>query len=54
MKIDRASDGLTEQLGRYPTPAEIAERLDVTVEDVLEGIEAGHARSTQSLDSPIR
>ena len=53
MKIDRASDGLTEQLGRYPTPAEIAERLDVTVEDVLEGIEAGHARSTQSLDSPI-
>ena len=53
MKIDRASDGLAEQLGRYPTPAEIAERLDVTVEDVLEGIEAGHARSTQSLDSPI-
>ena len=46
------SDGLAEELGRHPTPTEIAERLDVTVEDVLEGIEAGHARSTQSLDAP--
>ena len=52
MKIDRATDGLAEELGRYPTPTEIAERLDVTVEDVLEGIEAAHARSTQSLDAP--
>ena len=52
MKIDRAADGLAEELGRHPTPTEIAERLDVTVEDVLEGIEAAHARSTQSLDAP--
>jgi RNA polymerase sigma-B factor len=52
MKIDRAADGLAEELGRYPTPTEIAKRLDVTVEDVLEGIEAAHARGTQSLDSP--
>ena len=52
MKIDRATDGLAEELGRYPTPTEIAERLDVTVEDVLDGIEAAHARSTQSLDAP--
>ena len=52
MKIDRAADGLAEELGRYPTPTEIAKRLDVTVEDVLDGIEAGHARSTQSLDAP--
>ena len=52
MRIDRATDGLAEELGRHPTPTEIAERLDVTVEDVLDGIEAGHARSTRSLDSP--
>jgi RNA polymerase sigma-B factor len=52
MKIDRAADGLAEELGRHPTPTEIAARLDVTVEDVLEGIEAGHSRSTQSLDAP--
>lgn len=53
MKIDRAAEGLVEELGRYPTPTEIAKRLDVTVEDVLDGIEAGHARSTHSLDAPI-
>jgi RNA polymerase sigma-B factor len=52
MKIDRAADGLAEELGRHPTPTEIARRLDVTVEDVLDGIEAGHARTTQSLDAP--
>ncbi len=52
MKIDSAVDGLAEELGRHPTPTEIAERLDVTVEDVLDGIEAGHVRSTQSLDAP--
>ena len=28
MKIERATDALAEELGRYPTPAEIAERLD--------------------------
>ena len=52
MKIDRAADGLAEELGRHPTPTEIAKSLDVTVEDVLDGIEAGHARATQSLDAP--
>ncbi len=30
MKIDRAADGLAEELGRHPTPTEIAERLDIT------------------------
>jgi RNA polymerase sigma-B factor len=52
MRIDHAVDALAEELGRHPTPTEIAERVDVTVEDVLEAIEAGHARSTQSLDAP--
>ena len=52
MEIDRAAEGLAEEFGRHPTPTEIAKRLDVTVEDVLEGIEAGHARTTQSLDAP--
>ena len=52
MRIERATDRLAEELGRYPTPTEIAERLEITVEDVLEGIEAAHARSTQSLDAP--
>ena len=52
MRIDRATDALAEELGRHPTPTEIAARLNVTVEDVLDGIEAIHARRTRSLDSP--
>ena len=34
------TDALAEELGRHPTPTEIAARLNVTVEDVLDGIEA--------------
>ena len=52
MRIDRATAALAEELGRHPTPTEIAARLKVTVEDVLDGIEAIHARKTRSLDSP--
>jgi RNA polymerase sigma-B factor len=52
MRIDEAVSELTEALGRHPTPAQIAERLGVAVEDVLEGLEATHARRTLSLDAP--
>ena len=54
MKVDSATTELTEQLGRMPTAAELSERLDVSVEDVLEAIEAAHARRTLSLDAPRR
>lgn len=52
MKVDQATAQLTEELGRYPTPAQIAETLGVSVEQVLEGLSAGQARSTLSLDAP--
>ena len=52
MKVQRATDDLAEELGRSPTPTDIAKRLDVTVEDVLDAIEANHARHTHSLDAP--
>lgn len=54
MKVDAGTDGLTEELGRSPTAAEIADRVGISVEDVLEAIEAGHARRTLSLDAPRR
>jgi RNA polymerase sigma-B factor len=54
MKLDKATAALTDELGRFPTPAELAERLDLSVEDVLEGLEADHARRTLSLDAPRR
>ena len=37
-----------------PTAAELAERLELSVEEVLEAIEASHARRTLSLDAPRR
>jgi len=52
MRVDDATGTLTEELGRVPTPVEVADHLDVTPEVVLEAIEAGHARRTLSLDAP--
>ena len=52
MRVDGAITELSEALGRYPAPAEIAERLEITIEDVLEALEADHARRTVSLDAP--
>jgi RNA polymerase sigma-B factor len=54
MKVDAATANLTEDLGRFPTATEVSGHLEVSVEDVLEAIEAGHARRTVSLDAPRR
>jgi RNA polymerase sigma-B factor len=54
MSVDAATTQLTEELGRLPTAAELSERLEVSVEQVLEAIEASHARRTLSLDAPRR
>jgi RNA polymerase sigma-B factor len=54
MELERATDALTEELGRQPSAAQLADRLGTSIEEVLEGIEAGHARRTRSLDAPVR
>lgn len=51
LAIGSATSELVQELGRSPTPSEIATRLDVSVEDVIEGIESSGAYSTLSLDS---
>jgi RNA polymerase sigma-B factor len=43
---------LTQELGRAPTVAELAERLKVNEEDIIEGLESANAYSTLSLDAP--
>ncbi|HEY0903808.1 MAG TPA: SigB/SigF/SigG family RNA polymerase sigma factor [Marmoricola sp.] len=50
MSIPGATAELAQRLGRSPTPAEVAELLDVDVELVVEGIESTHAYATLSLD----
>jgi RNA polymerase sigma-B factor len=42
---------LTQELGRSPTMAEIAERLDIDEESVVEGLASANAYSTVSLDA---
>ncbi|MGO4255333.1 RNA polymerase sigma factor SigF [Marmoricola sp. RAF53] len=51
MAITAATAELSQQLGRSPTPREIAEQIGVGIDEVLEGIESAHAYSTLSLDA---
>jgi RNA polymerase sigma-B factor len=54
MKVGRAAEALEGELGRKPTVPEIAEWLGVSVEDVLEALQAAHAKRARSLDAPAR
>ena len=51
ISIGSVTGELSQQLGRSPTPREIADRLQVSVEEVLEGIESSNAYATLSLDA---
>jgi RNA polymerase sigma-B factor len=46
-------DGLTQELGRSPTYGEIAGRLAIAEEDLVEALEAGRNFSALSLDAPV-
>ncbi len=50
LAIKEAREELGHELGRTPTPAQIAARLDVSEEAVLEALEAGGSYWTTSLD----
>jgi RNA polymerase sigma-B factor len=52
LRLNRELPILTQELGRSPTIAEIAERLEIDPEQVLESVEAAQAYSTSSLDAP--
>ncbi len=52
VKVDRVGDEMSRELGRAPTPAELAERTGTTLEQVLEAREASAAYRAVSLDRP--
>jgi RNA polymerase sigma-B factor len=52
VKLEPTSETLLRELGRVPTLAELAERLDTSVELVLEAREAAAAYRAVSLDRP--
>jgi len=51
IKVNRAIPALTARLGRSPSPAEIAEHIEATSEEVLEALEAAVAYEPLSLDT---
>ena len=52
LKVNDAMDQLSGRLGRSPSPKDIAEHTGLTVEDVLEALEAATAYSPMTLDAP--
>jgi RNA polymerase sigma-B factor len=52
LRVDRTSELLVHRLGRIPTVSDIADHLDITVEEVLEAREAAAAYRADSLDRP--
>jgi RNA polymerase sigma-B factor len=53
LKVNRAVELLSGQLGHSPSPQLLAEELDLPVEEVLEAIAANAAYATTSLDTPL-
>ena len=51
LAVSRATDELLTQLNRTPSAREIASYLSISVDDVVEAIDASHAQSTTSIDS---
>ena len=54
MEVKTATEELGARLGRSPSAAEVAERLGIDPEDVLEAFEAATAYAAVSLDAPRR
>jgi RNA polymerase sigma-B factor len=52
MEVEKGTSSLTEDLGRSPTVGEIATKLELGQEEVLEALTADAARRTTSLDAP--
>lgn len=54
LRVSRSLGEMWQELGRSPTVGEIAARLDLPEEEILEAMEAMQAYSTSSLEAPVR
>ena len=52
LALSKATGDLSQDLGRAPTVPELARHLEMTEEEVLEGLEASNAYSAVRLDAP--
>lgn len=53
LEVGKTVDGLTVTLGRSPTPREIAAATGLTVEEVVEALDATTAYAPAALDAPL-
>jgi len=54
LKVNEATETLSGQLGRSPTPRDIAKATGFSLEEVVEALDAGGAYSPAALDAPFR
>lgn len=54
LAVDRTLQQLERELLRKPTVTEIADKLEVSDEDILEALQASRAHRVGSLDAPVR
>ena len=52
LRMGTVVNNLSQELGRSPTSPEIAQRAEVSVDEVLEAMEAGRAYRFSSIDAP--
>jgi RNA polymerase sigma-B factor len=53
LRVDAISQTLTGELGRAPTAAELAERANVSTEEIVEALAAATAHHPDSLHQPV-
>ena len=53
LRLSRVLDQLTNELGRSPTIAELAQRRGVEEEEVIDALDSTNAYSTRSLHAPF-
>ena len=54
LRVDRAAREIARETGRSPTPTQISQRLEISLDDVLTALEATTAHYATSLDAPAR
>src|SRR5690349_3936068 len=54
LEITKVSGDLAQQLGRSPTVTDIARHLGASEDEVIEGLESGHAYRALSLQAPVQ
>ncbi|WP_260729313.1 RNA polymerase sigma factor SigF [Dactylosporangium roseum] len=53
LEISKVSGDLAQDLGRSPTVTDLATRLNVSEEEIIEGLDCGQAYRALSLDAPV-